>query len=135
MKADLVRVHHMLDATREVLVFSTDKTRLDLDTDRMLCLSLVHLLEIIGEAAVAVSSEFREKYPQIPWSGIVGMRNRLIHGYYDTMSILSSTAEKGITADNREYLAPLHSAQIPLRRTSDTLVTLAEMDKTRGKLR
>ena len=56
----------MLDATREVLVFSADKTRLDLDTDRMLCLSLVHLLEIIGEAAVSVSSEFREKYPQIP---------------------------------------------------------------------
>jgi len=56
----------MLDATREVLVFSADKTRLDLDTDRMLCLSLVHLLEIIGEAAVGVSSEFREKYPQIP---------------------------------------------------------------------
>jgi len=56
----------MLDATREVLVFSADKTRLDLDTDRMLCLSLVHLLEIIGEAAVGVSSEFREKYPKIP---------------------------------------------------------------------
>jgi len=83
LKADLVRVHHMLDATREALEFSADKTRLDLDTDRMLCLSLVHLLEIIGEAAVGVSSEFREKYPQTPWSGIVGMRNRLIHSYYD----------------------------------------------------
>ena len=45
MKADLVRVHHMLDATSEVLEFSADKTRLDLDNDRMLCLSLVHLLE------------------------------------------------------------------------------------------
>ena len=83
MKADLVRVHHMLDATYEVLGFSADKTRLDLDTDRMLCLSLVHLLEIIGEAAVGISLEFIEKYPQIPWSDIVGMRNRLIHGYYD----------------------------------------------------
>jgi len=50
-----------------------------------------------------------------------------------SMSILSSTAEKGITADNREYLAPLRSAQIPLRRTSDTLVTLAEMDKNEVK--
>lgn len=66
MKADLVRVHRVLDATREALEFSADKTLLDLDTDRMLCLSLVHLLEIIGEAAVGVSSEFREKYPQTP---------------------------------------------------------------------
>ncbi len=67
MKADLVRVHHILYATREVLEFSADKTRLDLDFDRMLCLSLVHLLEIIGEAAVGVSSELREKYHQILW--------------------------------------------------------------------
>jgi len=98
LKADLVRVHHMLDATREVLEFSTDKTRLDLDTDRMLCLSLVHLLEIIGEAAVAVSSEFREKYPKIPWSGIVGMRNRLIHGYYEiNLDIVWETVKENIT--------------------------------------
>ena len=73
----------MMDATREILAFSNDKMRIDLDTDRMLFLSLVHLLEIIGEAAVGVSSEFKEKYPQIRWRNIVGMRNRLIHGYYD----------------------------------------------------
>ena len=97
MKADLVRVHHMLDATREVLEFSADKTRIVLDTDRMLCLSPVHLLEIIGEAAVGVSSEFREKYPQIPWSSIVGMRNRLIHGYYDiNLEIVWKTVKKDI---------------------------------------
>ena len=97
MKADLARVHHMLDATREALEFSTDKTRLDLDTDRLLCLSLVHLLEIIGEAAVAISSEFKEKYPQIPWSGIMGMRNRLIHGYYDiNLDIVWETVKENI---------------------------------------
>ena len=97
MKADLVRVHHMLDATCEVLEFSADKTRLDLDFDRMLCLSLVHLLEIIGEAAVDISSEFREKYPQIPWRGIVGMRNRLIHGYYDiNLNIVWKTVKEDI---------------------------------------
>ncbi len=97
MKADLVRVHHMLDATREVLEFSADKTRFDLDTDRMLCLSLIHLLEIIGEAAVGISSEFRKKYPQIPWIGIVGMRNRLIHGYYDiNLDIVWKTVKEDI---------------------------------------
>jgi len=49
----------------------------------MLSLSIVHLLEIIGEAANKVSPEFRRKYDKIPWKSIVGMRNRLIHGYYD----------------------------------------------------
>ena len=103
MKADLVRVHHMLDATREVLVFSADKTRLDLDTDRMLCLSFVHLLEIIGEAAIGISSELREKYPQIPWSSIVWMRNRLIHGYYDiNLDIVWKTVKEDISYLNAE---------------------------------
>ena len=46
-KLDLVRIHHMLDAASEVLSFSTDKDRVVLDTNRMLSLSLVHLLERI----------------------------------------------------------------------------------------
>ena len=96
-KNDLVRVHHMLDASREVLEFSTGKSRLDLDIDRMLNLSLVHLLEIIGEAAVGTSPEFRKKYPQVPWNVIVGMRNRLTHGYYDIdLDIVWKTLEEDI---------------------------------------
>ena len=96
-KPNLVRIHHMLDASREVLSFSTDKDRADLDTNRMLSLSLVHLLEIIGEAAVGISSEFREKYPQVPWNAIVGMRNRLIHGYYDiNLDIVWKTVKEDI---------------------------------------
>ena len=96
-KTDLVRVRHILDAAREVLEFSTRKSRFDLDTDRMLNLSLVHLLEIIGEAAVGVSAEFRTKYPNVPWNEIVGMRNRLIHGYYDIdLDIVWRTIEEDI---------------------------------------
>ena len=83
LKPDLVRIHHMLDAAKEILDFSKGKNCDDLDTDRKLNLSLVHLLEIIGEAAVGVSKELCEKYPKVPWKVIVGMRNRLIHGYYD----------------------------------------------------
>jgi len=53
-------------------------------------------LEIIGEAAVGVSLEFKEKYPQIRWRNIIGMRNRLIHGYYD---INKNIVWKTITED------------------------------------
>ncbi|HIH96320.1 MAG TPA: DUF86 domain-containing protein [Thermoplasmata archaeon] len=96
-KTDLVRAHHMLDAAHEVLEFSTGKSRSDLDIDRMLNLSLVHLLEIIGEAAVGMSPEFRKKYPQVPWNVIAGMRNRLIHGYYDIdLDIVWKTVERDI---------------------------------------
>ncbi len=55
LKADLVRVRHMLDAARDAVTFSSNKTRKDLDTDRMLVLSLVKSIEIIGEAASKVT--------------------------------------------------------------------------------
>jgi uncharacterized protein with HEPN domain len=41
----------------------------------------VRLLEIVGEAASRVPAGERAKYSGIPWAQIVGLRNRLIHGY------------------------------------------------------
>jgi len=78
---DGVRMKHMLDYSREALDLVKDRSRLDLDTDRVLELALVRLLEIIGEAASRVSEEGRERYPEIPWPQIISLRNRLIHGY------------------------------------------------------
>ena len=51
--------------------------------DRLLALALVRLLEIIGEAAARVPAEERARRPGVPWSSIVSLRNRLIHGYDD----------------------------------------------------
>ncbi len=78
---DEVRYRHMLDHAMEALAMVQKKNRSDLDNDRMLELSLVRLVEIIGEAAARVETESREKYPSVPWPQIVGMRNRLVHGY------------------------------------------------------
>jgi uncharacterized protein with HEPN domain len=49
----------------------------------MLVLSLVKSIEIIGEAAARVSESTCARYPEIEWSSIVGMRNRLVHAYFD----------------------------------------------------
>jgi uncharacterized protein with HEPN domain len=76
-----VRLRHMLDAAREAAQMAQGKTRADLDTDRPLNLSLVRLLEIVGEAASRVPVVERSIYSSIPWIQIVGLRNRLIHGY------------------------------------------------------
>ena len=76
-----VRFRHMLDHAREAVAMAKGKTRADLDTDRKLNLSLVRLLEIVGEAAGRIPDEERARYPDIPWPEIVSLRNRLIHGY------------------------------------------------------
>ena len=49
----------------------------------MLLLALVKCIEIIGEAASRVTRETRDALSGIPWQDIVGMRNRLIHAYFD----------------------------------------------------
>ncbi|MBI1816052.1 MAG: DUF86 domain-containing protein [Deltaproteobacteria bacterium] len=81
LKSDRVRLLHMLDAAREAVGFAQARSRSDLDSDRMLNLSLVRLIEIIGEAAARVSPETRSKHPAIRWPGIIGMRHRIAHGY------------------------------------------------------
>ena len=57
------------------------KTRSDLDNDRLLNLALTRLLEIIGDAANRVPDSVQVKYPKLPWLQMIGLRNRLIHGY------------------------------------------------------
>jgi uncharacterized protein with HEPN domain len=71
----------MLDYAREAITLMRDKTRADLDTDRALGLATLRCLEIIGEAASRVPESVRQQHPQITWPQIIGMRNRLIHGY------------------------------------------------------
>jgi len=73
----------MIDAALEALAFARGRMRADLDTDRMLALSLVKEIEIIGEAASKVSDEVKRSTPHIPWADITGMRHRLIHAYFD----------------------------------------------------
>jgi uncharacterized protein with HEPN domain len=80
---DEIRIRHMIDAALEAISFTQDRSRQDLDHDRMLVLSLVKDVEIFGEAASKVSAEARQTHPTIPWREIVAMRNRLIHGYFD----------------------------------------------------
>ena len=82
-KDDLVRLLHMLDAASEAVSFLAGKSRADLDTNRMLVLSLVKDIEMIGEAASKVSLETRKECGKIPWLDIVDMRNHLIHAYFD----------------------------------------------------
>ena len=87
----------MLDAANEALEFVRGKRRLDLDTDRKLVLSLIKELEIIGEAASKVSAEIRTQYGAIPWQDISGMRNRLIHAYFDIdLDVVWTTVTKDL---------------------------------------
>jgi uncharacterized protein with HEPN domain len=82
-KGDGVRVRHMLDFARKAVQFNKGKSRADLDSNEMLAMATIHLIEVIGEASRTISAELRHQYPEIPWDAISGTRNRLAHGYID----------------------------------------------------
>jgi len=103
-ETDIFRLQHMLNAAREARLFAEGRRREDLDQDRVFMLSLVKEVEIIGEAASKVSGEARSQLPGIDWRAIIGMRNRLIHTYYDiNFDVLWNT----ITSDIPELIAEL----------------------------
>jgi len=83
MPPDEVRLRHMLDAARDAISFARGRNRSDLDRDRQFVLALVQCVQIVGEAAARVSEKTRSTLPDLPWPAIIGMRNRLVHGYYD----------------------------------------------------
>jgi len=76
-----VALRQMRTHAREAADMVHGRTRADLDTDRMLNLALVRLLEILGEAANRVPSEVQSRFPEVPWPQLISLRNRLIHGY------------------------------------------------------
>lgn len=80
---DALRLADMLAAARDGGEFVAGKKESDLSHDRQLTLALLKCVEIIGEAAAHVTEETRRRYPLVPWADIVGMRNRLVHNYFE----------------------------------------------------
>ena len=52
------------------------------EQDELIQTWIVHHLQIIGEAARALSEQMRDAHPQVPWKEIIGMRNILVHHYF-----------------------------------------------------
>ena len=60
-------------------------------------LHLIKDIEIVGEAASRVTEAARRDLPWIPWEEIVGMRNRLVHAYFDiNLDILWNTTQEDL---------------------------------------
>ena len=67
------KAHRFLDKTPTVD---------DLKDDERTLLAVVRALEVIGEAAKRIPKDFRDRYPRIPWRGMTGMRDKVIHEYF-----------------------------------------------------
>jgi uncharacterized protein with HEPN domain len=73
----------MLDAAEQALMFSAGRDRGSLDADPMYRRAVMNCIQEIGEAAVNVSEDTRQKISTLAWTEITRMRNRLVHAYFE----------------------------------------------------
>ncbi len=72
---------------------------IDFETSQLHQDAVVHALEIIGEAANKVSKQFRDQHLEIPWELMIGMRNRIIHEYFQiNLATVWDTVQKDLPA-------------------------------------
>ena len=92
---DVAWMCHMLEAARETLRFTQEKKPADLEQDEVLQLALVRLFGIVGEAPARVFQKTQRRYDQMPSAKIIGMRNRLVHGYDNLVDQLEGVLPAG----------------------------------------
>lgn len=74
-------IEDILDAMEKAEILVEDVPYERFAEDFRINFAVVRALEIIGGATKRLPMEVRKKYPEIPWRGMAGMRDRIIHGY------------------------------------------------------
>ena len=77
----LDHVEDILDAMNKAEILIEDVTFKQFESNFRINYAVVRALEIIGEATKRMPDDIRKQYPEIPWKGMAGMRDRIINGY------------------------------------------------------
>lgn len=79
---DIVRLTHIVEAISRIERYVEGKSFSEFTADDMMYYAVVKNIEIIGEAANMLTSEFRDSHAETPWKLVTGMRNYIVHEYF-----------------------------------------------------
>lgn len=82
MRRDEQRLADIADALLSISRFIVSKCEAEFRDDEVLRYAVAQQLAVVGEAAARLSQELRQRHPFVPWSGIIGFRNILVHEYF-----------------------------------------------------
>ena len=85
---DRERLKHILDAIDRVTNYVKDKTFDDLQRDDMMYYAVVKNIEMMGEAANMLTPQFQQTHTETPWKMVKGMRNYIVHEYFQIDSVV-----------------------------------------------
>ena len=79
---NIIRLEHIVQAIERIKRYTLGKRFDDLVKDDMMDYAVVKNIEIIGEAANLLTNEFKSEHPDTQWKLITGMRNYIVHEYF-----------------------------------------------------
>lgn len=101
---DHTSIGDMLSHAREAVDLLRKTNREQFEGNRTLQFALTRLIQIVGEAANRVSKTTQSRHLEIPWHKIIGMRNRLVHGYDATDTDMRFAFDKFPQTGEKKYM-------------------------------
>lgn len=88
-------LNDILEAIDDIQSFTKNMSLKNLESDKKTLYAVIRCLEILGEAVRKIPKNVKERYPDIPWKEIAGIRDKLIHEYFgvDTQTIWDTIQE------------------------------------------
>jgi uncharacterized protein with HEPN domain len=81
MQRDAVYLSDILSAAADIREFTRAASFEDFRSNKTLRYAMLHALTVVGEASSKVSAELKERYGEIPWQRVSGIRHRIVHDY------------------------------------------------------
>ena len=83
MKREIIDfVEDIVNAMNKAIMFVEGMSYEEFSQDEKTVFAVIRALEIIGEAVKNIPDNVRKNYPEIPWKGMTGMRDKVIHQYF-----------------------------------------------------
>ena len=90
-------IEDIINAMNKALKFVEGMSYEEFAKDDKTVFAVIRAIEIIGEAVKNIPEDIRKKYPEIPWKGMAGMRDKVIHGYFGVdIKVVWDTVKKRI---------------------------------------
>src|ERR1700741_848488 len=104
-----VIIRDILKCIRHIQVYTENLSFDEFSYDFMIVEACLYKIQIIGEAVSKLPEEVKKDEPQIPWVLIKGMRNRLIHEYFETdLPLVWNTIKNDLPGFTNELKAIQH---------------------------
>ena len=101
---DRERLEHIKSAIDRIIRYTSGKSYEDLVADDMMYYAVVKNIEIIGEAANMLTQEFQQLHQETPWKMVKGMRNYIVHEYFQVDDIVVWDVVKNNIPELREQV-------------------------------